>query len=189
VKKLDEVLLRELLQKFGVPVETWGIGKAQTVGTLLKEINEGETHLDENDGRRLTRVIEIVKMHVKDLAHPERGRLVEWKQIFPDGRERVRNNEPSEKTKAGEIPAAALVRGMREELEQDPNEWIITSAPASPVVEENESPSYPGLKTVYKIHHFCVGLNSGSSALRNEFRVTDPEGYTSIFRWDPKLVG
>ncbi len=182
---MNEALLRELLKKFGVPVDTWGFGKAQTVTTLLKEINEGETSLV-IDNIGITRSIQIVKMHIGDLEHRGHGRLVEWKQIFPDGRERERNQEPSEKIKVGETPEAALARGIMEELEQGPENWVLDHA-LSPVREANESPSYPGLLTVYVIHHFYVWLTD--SSLQNEFRVKDPEGYTSIFRWDPKLVG
>lgn len=185
MRQLDEVFLQTLLQKFGIPIETWGTGKAQTIGTLLKEINEGETRLH-IDNTGITRVIEIVKMHVGDMQDPRRGRLVEWKQIFPDSRERIRDQEPSEKIKAGETPEEALARGMREELEQDPENWWLENNPPA-ILEQNQSPSYPGLLTVYRIHHFFVALRPGSSALREEFSVKDPDGYTSVFRWNPAL--
>ncbi|MBI2627790.1 hypothetical protein HYW72_02565 [Candidatus Nomurabacteria bacterium] len=180
---MDEVFLRILLQKFEVSVASWGTGKAQNVSDLMREIQEGECYLRiDNDG--VTRVLEIVKMHITDPLFPERGNLLEWSQTFPDSRVRERKQMPSEKLKGGETSEAALVRGLHEELELNPDGWV--AEPSKTVKELRASPSYPNLPSVYIIHHFNVALNTDSPALRDEFTIVskDLNEGTLYFRWE-----
>lgn len=95
-------------------------------------------------------------------------RLVEQKQVFNDGRERVRNFPYSlgETIKGGEDPAVATVRGIGEEL------GIVIDISRVEALgqeyQETESLSYPGLITRYDKYTFLVNLADG------EYR---PDGY------------
>lgn len=178
---ITEAFLRALLGSFNVPLDSWGIGKAKSIPDLLEELREGECHI-RIDANGVTRVTEIVKIHIIDPSCPARGNLLEWLQIFPDRRERERKQKPSEKMKGGELPEVALGRGLKEELDLEPDGWV--AKVLSVVEESNESPSYPGLSSVYVIHHFGVELKPGSPALRDEFIVKEPDGGELHFRWE-----
>jgi len=183
LKKIDEAFLRTILKMFDVPLETWGTGKAQNVSDLLRELQQGECYLCvDNDG--VTRVLEIVKMHISDPQFLERGNLLEWSQTFPDNRVRERKQMPSEKLKSGETSEAALARGLKEELELESIDWV--AEPSKTVKELRASLSYPNLPSVYIIHHFNVALNTDSPALRDEFTIVskDPNEGILYFRWE-----
>lgn len=174
--------LRQILTTAGVQVEDWGTGKAKTIAHLTKELADGETTLVEWDGK----VVRLVRVTRADIFfdHPERGllKLVELKQVFRDGRERVRDLPVSlaEKIVPGEDPATAIIRGIREELRIMGN---LIPLHVESIEEVNVSPSYPGLESVYELHRFRVDLTP------NQF---DPSGYveeqpdkSTIFGWRP----
>ena len=182
----SEAILRNLLLGCGIPIETWGIGKAKPVSELLDEINERECHL-RIDHNGLTRVVEIVKMHIRDREHLERGLLLMLRQVLPGDivRERTeKNNRPSEKIKSGEAVEAALARGLLEELELSGSDWKMMDSKVDE--ESNLSPTLPGLPTVYLINHCNVLLNPGCHALRDEFTIEtgNPKEGILHFAWE-----
>ncbi len=160
-----------LLQKYQIRPEKWGIGGTKTIDHLLKEIAEGETVLEVEPSGELIRrlVIATIDVYYIDEITGKRLKLNENKQVFKDGRERVRNLKVSlaEKLKAEEQPNEEMVgRALGEELGVSGNLQIS----AGDVTEETvESPSYPDLMTKTKVYRFSVTLN------KNQY---NPEGYS-----------
>ena len=160
--------LVDFLAENGVDVSEWGTNKAKTVDDLLEEIRQGESQLIVfEEGLRRVTPIDQIEVRYTD-PDGVQYRLVEEKQTFRDGRERVRNLPRSlgEKIKAGEDPQQVASRGVYEELgilidstrfQSDDTEY-----------EERESPSYPNLVTRYDKHNFLVELTD------EEF---NPQGY------------
>lgn len=158
--------LKDYLLKFNIPLGEWGKGYAKTLNHLLDEIKSKECVLKEEGV--LVREIEFVMCQIFYYSEGTTLKLVEEKQVFLDGRTRVRKKESSvsEKMKIGEDPKESLIRGIEEELgiflEEDQIEEL------KGIDEEEESDSFPGLMTRYKGHSFNCFLN------KSQF---NPEGY------------
>lgn len=173
---VDFIKFRDYLVSHDVPVGEYGTGKYKTIGHLYKEIKEGETILTEEDGG-LVRRVEFVGAKVIYRASEGTLRLYEAKQVFKDGRVRVRNNMPysaAEKFKVGEDLNEVLVRGMEEELgiHVDPSQFAFYNKKE---VENNDD--YPGIRSFHIGHEYIVNLN------KEQYK---PEGY--IERQDDKDV-
>jgi hypothetical protein len=106
------------LKSFNIPLEKYGNKGFKTVGHLYSEIEEGETELTE-EGGSLIRRVSFVGARVLYKKDGEWLRLFEEKQVFKDGRTRVRKEMPfsaAEKFKKGEDPKEVIIRGIDEEL-------------------------------------------------------------------------
>lgn len=173
----------EKLKSSGVDTSQWGTGSAKTIEALWKEIEEGETELVAGADGKLARKIAVANIEVfgTDPSTGKKIRLVERRQVFSDGRERVRTlgTTVAEKLKVGEDVPAAAVRGVQEELGIENS---LNLAPMGTETKEGESESYPGLATRYEIHKFSVELSG------DQYK---PEGYTekqddktTYFEWE-----
>ncbi len=174
--------LAAVLERFGVKAEPWGQAEAKSLDDLFGEIEEGETALCIDGEGRLVRLVSAVRADV--LYRTDAGEVLilrEDRQVFADGRVRRRSIGASlaEKMKPGEEPAAAIERGIREELGV---EGALDLVPRGESVERRDSPSYPGLSSIYRFYRFTAALRDDQYS---------PEGYverqaskTSYFVWD-----
>jgi hypothetical protein len=147
------IQLSKYLVQHGIQVDRWGQGSAKTVEHLEEEILSGESRLVSEKGT-LYREIEFVMSDVLYSSGDAVWRLVESKQVFQDGRVRVRQKDSSvsEKMKPGEDPVLGLIRGIEEELGFRPDPEQIERLGI--LEEEQESKSFPGLRTRYRGHRF-----------------------------------
>ncbi|OGI93794.1 hypothetical protein A3A03_00905 [Candidatus Nomurabacteria bacterium RIFCSPLOWO2_01_FULL_40_18] len=91
---------------------------------------------------------------------------------------------PSGKIRVGDSPEATVVKEMKEELEQIPQNYTFRASNVT--LEPRASPSCPGLPTIYEVNHFEVLLNPSSTALRDNFSVDtgDPDEGVLYFEWE-----
>ena len=143
--------LKVFLSSYNVPLEKWGAGEAKTVDHLCAELLLGESILEVRGGV-LTRVAEGSTLHVYHHDGENLWLLIEDKQIFKDGRERVRELETSigEKMKRGEDSTEAAYRALSEEL------GIKERLPLFPKPNILKGPipsvSFPGIQSVYVMY-------------------------------------
>ena len=165
LKSLEEYLLR-----FGIPLEKWGKGYAKTLSHLLKEIESGECTILE-EGGNILREIEFAMCEMFYRDGKNLFKLIEQKQVFNDGRTRIRDKESSvsEKMMIGEDPLESLIRGIEEELGIILDESQIEEV--GDVKKTESSQSFPGLITRYNGHNFTCFLNQDQYS---------PNGYVEV---------
>lgn len=122
MKKLnltEQVTLVDLqtqLESAGIDISIWGTEQAKTLEHLQTEIKCGESTLIEDAHGNLLRHLVV---GVADIYYyspdGKTYRLKEDRQVFNDGRPRVRDLEQaiSEKMKTDEDPTEAIIRGIR----------------------------------------------------------------------------
>lgn len=180
-------MLRKLLQDNHVPIDTWGAGHAKTVEDLFAEVASGESVLTVADGRVIREVTSLV-MDVYFQKGKDVWRLIEEKQVFTGGRERIRNSWVSlgEKMEPGEDPELAIHRALKEELQIEGRQSVIER---EVIHEDKESVTYPGVLSRHTRHKYAVVLQE------KDYR---PEGYTEVqptkttyFKWErvPEIPG
>ena len=181
MKKFTIETLATKLKDNGIDISKWNQGNAKTVEDLFKEIEEGETELTKDVRGKLLRKVLGVGAEVYYTDGEKTFILKEQKQVFDDGRERVRNlgRSINGKMRFGENSRDAIIREVEEELgiaNNYPMEELET------IIDTNDSQSYPGLLSNYIVEVFKINLT------RNQFK---PEGYiekganpTTYFVWE-----
>lgn len=167
----SETSLSKFLESHGINVSAFGKGNAKTLATLLKEVEEGESSLQVENGK-VVRSVQPIFIH---LRHGSKL-LVLKSQVFEDGRKRTSLQRViAEKKGPGDGGTYdAAIRGMENAL----------SIPADRLQEEGalqyredlygfelenfESPSFPGLQTQYETHYVQFNiLEQGLSLFTN----------------------
>lgn len=167
---MKEILLNLL------PLSEYGKGQAKPIEDLLKEIEAGEC-LISIDNNRPVRMVSVVNIAV---FSPDGKQLVEDRQEFHDGRIRRRNIQGiSEKISPNESNFYAACRAMKEELNISPENCEIEVLSES--IESSESPSYPGLLSVYRIIYCRAKISE--SAYRPEGYVERQKNKNTYFVW------
>jgi hypothetical protein len=159
----------------------WGRGKAKTLEHSLKEIEEGESVLIADENGELLRNVVVGGADIFYIQPDgKRPRLIEEKQVFKDGRERVRNlgQAVSEKMKPDEDPKTAMIRGIKEELAIDGEVNLVENGVDA---EVKTSDSYPGLKSQYVNHRFVASLNDRQ--FKQEGYVEHQSDKSTYFVW------
>ncbi len=141
----DVAALGAWLMAQGVDWTAWGTGNAKSLADLWRELEEGETVLQE---RPLLRVVNVVQVIVRR----DDWVLLEAEQEFGDGQRRHRNQPPAEKIKPGEDYMAAAARCLQEELDVAPGQIQLFPETHRLTETYTHSPSYPGLPALYNLH-------------------------------------
>ena len=179
---MDKQSLIDLLNKYNVPIVTWGQGGSKSIEHLLDEINSGESKLEENENGLLRSVTGIA---VNVFYEFDDGilKLVEEKQVFHDGRSRVRelDNSVGEKVRPGESPIIAAKRALAEELEIVEKLEFINYRFEEMAPIKSLKGSYPGLNTKRRFHFFDVYLTE--SCFQKEGYVEIQSDKKTFFVW------
>ena len=148
--------LLQTLVASGIDLDRWSRDRGtKDLRDLQSEIDRGETQLKSIDGvlRRLVRVVRIaIEVRFGDKSF----QLVEDKQIFFTGAVRHRElKNIAEKIEPDETPLQAVYRALQAEIGLDyQGDPIFVDAK----IEQQDSPSYPGLSSCYQMFDYQIVL-------------------------------
>jgi 8-oxo-dGTP pyrophosphatase MutT (NUDIX family) len=145
--------LRIWLQQQNIDLTQWGHGPAKSLAYLWRELQNGDTLIQEQPPLRVVNVVQVI-IRRGDLV------LLEKAQEFGNGQRRFRNQPPSEKMRAGEDYLAAARRGLLEELGLQPEQITLFPDTYRQRHTITESPSYPGLPTRYTFHQIEAAVSN-----------------------------
>jgi hypothetical protein len=157
--------LSQVLSENGIDIENWSHDRGnKSISDLQTEIEAGEATLETIDGI-LTRVVKVASVSVNVWLGEKLFLLVEDKQIFFTGAIRERQRKSlSEKLYANETPISAARRVLKEEICLDYLGELISIGEE---VQQQNSPSYPGLNSIYQIFNYQIFLTAADlQALR-----------------------
>lgn len=133
------------LNQQGIDTASWGCGSTKSVADLWTELKNGEITLQCDPPLREVGVVQII-IRRDDLV------LLEVEQEFETGKRRSRNIFPSEKLRNQEDYLSAAKRGLKEEIDLDPQQVDFVEPSYKIRHQVSNSPSYPNLATRYTIH-------------------------------------
>ncbi|MFM2383590.1 MAG: hypothetical protein RIQ72_162 [Candidatus Parcubacteria bacterium] len=160
--------LKDVLTQAGINLSTWGVGEAKTVEHFLEEVQSGESKITiKSDGSILKELTASIAFVYYNSPDGKKFILREHKQVFKDGRERIRNipSSISEKNMPGEEPEEAIIRGIKEELGI---EALNIQKIGKPELSTQISTTFPGLIPQITLHTFETTLTDSQY---------NPEGY------------
>ena len=147
-------------------------GWFRSVNDLLKEINTGESSIDDKGVNHLA----VVNCEITDA----RGyRLLESEQLYNDGRRINRLIKVSGKLQRNESPTEAMVRELSEELSLPSGDYRLVYT-GSTVRENNNRPFYATLPSRCVRHHF--ELQMPEELWREEYVEIAPDK-VAWFHW------
>jgi len=193
----SEDALRTLLEAAGVDTTRFGEGNAKPLGTLFRELREGSCSLQKD--RATGRVFRQVEPVFVQLTYDSTV-LVERTQILANGNRRERNSLLAEKREDMDSdPVRTALRGIWEELHVDAclecEGLVHCQKDDVTLTETMDSPSYPGIKSVYLTHYVHLDIIKDSAAEKSfsecglpdcscfETEELKPEG-TISFCWE-----
>ncbi|CAD7926715.1 unnamed protein product [Amoebophrya sp. A120] len=144
------------LQKANIKTSNYGTGKAKTLGELCAEITAGECSLMHDctggfSSRKIVRVVELVLLRVKNGKDGQQT-LIEAKEKLADGREYDTYRLPGAKQRPNENVKATAERILAERLHMEKSKVTFNYGEKEIVEVKEDSPSYPGVVTVYRKH-------------------------------------
>ena len=194
----SEEILAELLSNHDIDPSGFGKGKAKTLGHLLKELEKGESRLQSIDSK-LSRQTSVVSIRLNILGHV----LVQTSQELEDGRTRSRGKLVAKKMAPNETQEATVRRALSAELGLEEANYSIEIDTWLTSDELEESPSYPGLASEYRMSRVDVTLDRTSSGelvslginggriSEHEFKVReekeDGKFITTTWLWVPRF--
>jgi len=188
---MDLAMFRKTLVEHNIDPNQFGVGKAKGIEQLAKEVETGASRLmlDAQQHKKLVRVVDIVVLKLR----PDDGSrlLVEFKEQFPDGRERETLRLPGTKKEPHENARQTSERILREMMNMDPSMVTFDFSTVERQEEETDSPSFPGVTTVYRKELVECKVTTPDKALQEkvglpsmqQWNATDPQGNTKFFTW------
>jgi hypothetical protein len=156
--KVDVATVELMLKDHGINSSKFGVGSAKTMREFCEEVSVGAAvlMLDAAQHKTLVRVVDVVLLRVGCGEDPKSRRyLTEIGETYADGRSQKglkrlvgAKKEPHENTKQTAERILVDVLDMRK------NDFELTFDEHLEEVfeEQEESPSYPGVRTVYRKH-------------------------------------
>mmetsp|Transcript_75881 Transcript_75881/g.180306 ORF Transcript_75881/g.180306 Transcript_75881/m.180306 type:complete len:769 (+) Transcript_75881:82-2388(+) len=188
-------VVSQMLQEHNIDLNRFGSGEAKRLDQFENEVQSGVVRLmlDASDYKKLVRVVDIVLMRLYTNSKKEKM-LIETAEQFEDGRKRDTNRLPGTKREPYENAKETALRMLKEMLDMGNINVHFDFDETETFEEENESPSYPGVMTVYRkeivegyVQHdnpdelTKIGLPSGGP-----FSAQDARKNTKFLSWMPE---
>jgi len=190
--------IAKLLEDYLIDVDQFGKGQAKTLDQFMGEVQLGSTRLmvDGSQYKKMVRVVDVVlvRVAVRD-ASGEKKYLVEMNEKYPDGRKRAGLNRlAGTKRKSHETVKNVVGQIVKTLLGMQDCKITFDFKSKEVFEEEEESPSYPGVRTVYR-KEILEGLvtstdikvlkriNADAQAGMEYYSFEDSKKNTKFFKW------
>mmetsp|Transcript_40763 Transcript_40763/g.113317 ORF Transcript_40763/g.113317 Transcript_40763/m.113317 type:complete len:781 (-) Transcript_40763:100-2442(-) len=185
-------IVGQMLKDHNIDISQFGVGEARTLHQLADEVQRGAARLmlDATEHKKLVRVVDVVLVRL--FSAPKDGKLlVEAQEQFPDGRKRSLQRLPGTKKDPHENSVQVAQRMLQDVLQMTDCAVQFDFEDKEVFEEEMISPSFPGVRTVYRKeivqgHVTCgdpailgrVGLPAG-----NPWSSEDTKKTVKVFEW------
>jgi len=151
--EFSEGTITKTMGEHAISTSAFGQGKAKKMSEFMAEIQSGESRLmlDATRHKNMVRVIDLVLLRLVYGSGQHKRYLIKLSETFPDGRKRESlNNLPGTKKRPHENGRQVCERMMRERMGMTGAEATFDYLSKEYEEADEESPSYPGVRTVYR---------------------------------------
>jgi len=144
-------LVGKMLGDHNIDISAFGQGQAKSLQQMAGEVAIGSARLmlDATEHKKLVRVVDVVLLRIYN--KPDKSKLiVETGEQFPDGRKRAIARLPGTKKDPHESSRQTATRYITDMMGMGDCKIVFDYEEKDAFEEEFESPSYPGVKTVYR---------------------------------------
>lgn len=189
-------LVGKMLTDHNIDISRFGKGEAKSLQQMANEVASGSARLmlDASEHKKLVRVVDVVLLRIYN--QPNKAKvLIETAEQFPDGRKRAIARLPGTKKEPHESSKETAERILKDMMNMADCKISFDYDEKEVFEEESESPSYPGVKTVYRkeILEGCVIATDkdilgriGLPAATATWSAEDPKKNTKFFTWMPE---
>mmetsp|Transcript_47197 Transcript_47197/g.85218 ORF Transcript_47197/g.85218 Transcript_47197/m.85218 type:complete len:677 (-) Transcript_47197:119-2149(-) len=190
-KNSSPELVGKMLQEHNIDISKFGKGEAKSLTLLASEVQSGAARLmlDASEHKKLVRVVDVVLLRLHNCK--ERSKvLIETAEMYPDGRKRQIARLPGTKKEAHESSKETAQRILKDFLNMGDARVAFDFEEKEVFEEEMDSPSFPGVKTVYR-KEIVEGMVTADEEARKSmtaftgatFSVEDPRRNTKFYAW------
>lgn len=144
-------VIEDMLLDHSVDTSKFGTGEAKTLEKFVQQVYEGTAllMLDASQHKKLVRVVNVVCLRICTIQKGTKMILLETGEVMADGRKKSLQRLPATLKKPHENTRQAAERLERTFLFQGKVKVKFDWAIKEVFEESEESPSYPGVQTVY----------------------------------------
>mmetsp|Transcript_90387 Transcript_90387/g.189052 ORF Transcript_90387/g.189052 Transcript_90387/m.189052 type:complete len:640 (-) Transcript_90387:275-2194(-) len=189
--------IKQMLANHSISTDSFGAGQAKTLREFVTEIQQGQAclMLDASKHKNVVRVVDVVLLRLAYGSGAGKKYLTISQEKYPDGRMRTNINQLAGSKKLSyENGIQAAKRTVKDRLNLADAKIEFDFAKAERFEDDEVSPSYPGVRTVYRkviYEALLVGSNSASILERvglgpkgsGTYTNTDSTNYTRTFAW------
>lgn len=192
----DRGAIESMMKDHNIDLSLFGQGAAKTLDQFMEEVKAGASRLmlDAAEYKKMVRVVDVVILRIAVMkpGGGEKRFLVEGREQYPDGRKREGLNRlPATKRDPHEDVKRVLLRILKELLGMQDCRVLFDFRSKEVYEEEDESPSYPGVRTVYRRETIEGSVSVTDPAIlarigvesKEEYAFTDAKGNTKYFKW------
>jgi hypothetical protein len=191
----DIQVYSKMLEEYKIDTSAFGTGKYKSLETFVAELSSGNARLllDATEHKKLVRTVNIVLLRLRS---PNGLLLVETSETFSDGRHRDTIRLPGTKKEPHENMRQTAERVAKETLNMNINCIELDLLNAERFEVEMDSPTYPGIWTVYRkeiVDGVIIASDTASlrkiglerAAAPTAFSITtkDQQAITKTFNW------
>merc|ERR1712232_109076 len=147
---IDEVALKNFLSSRGVDVAKFGEAGTKSLSEFADELTTSESSLAITDSGQVVRVVDMVTLVLTRADKGKQAILIEAKEKTSKGEENKLDRLPGSKILFQETPFQAVYRLLERALQIDQNCVDLNDKTLRLIEKTKDSPSYPGLQTLYK---------------------------------------
>lgn len=193
-------VVQRILEEFGIDTSHFGQGEAKSLMSFANEVHAGNSRLmlDASEHKKLVRVVDVVVLR---LWHPgpdgERLYLTEAAETLPDGRElHDLHRLPATKKRPHENTRKCAERILSDFLHMGSCVVNLDISHRETFELEEDSFSYPGVRTVYRKEIVEGGVHCNDKALfrllgspgdpdvaEHNWEFEDSQHQTRFFKW------
>jgi serine/threonine protein kinase len=179
--------VKSQLESHGISTEPFGKGTAKGLPELAHEVTTGGSTLllDASEVKKLVRVVDVVLLRITAPGNKQKI-FLETGEKYPDGRERKITRLPGTKKEPHMNSKQVAEKIVAESMDLKGDATIKFDFTLKETFEETEdSPSFPGLKTVYRKEIISGELQSKSKKPEDSLGLVkqDKANLTKTFEW------
>mmetsp|Transcript_98894 Transcript_98894/g.284035 ORF Transcript_98894/g.284035 Transcript_98894/m.284035 type:complete len:778 (-) Transcript_98894:330-2663(-) len=188
--------IKQMLTNHSIVTENFGKGQAKTFDEFVSEIKQGQARLmlDASKHKNVVRVVDVILLRIGHGSGANKKYLTIQAEKYADGRMRPDIYQlAGSKKMPYENGIQAAHRTVSERLNMSDAQVIFDFVGKECFEEDESSPSYPGVQTVYRKEIFegevtttdakileRIGLGAKSNG---QFNHVDSSNYTRFFCW------